>query len=115
MQGATDVFETVEYSRDKWNMERVPRALLACMVGLIFVVYLDPKPAGPVHDAVRESVIGRDAETAGGLDQCGRHRVDGPEGANRDPNLPPAPRIAGRPLGPIEGRRQIVPRPSPVA
>jgi hypothetical protein len=47
MQGATDVFETVEYSRDKWNMERVPRALLACMVGLIFVVYLDPKPAGP--------------------------------------------------------------------
>jgi hypothetical protein len=27
-------------------MERVPRALLACMVGLFFVVYVDPKPAG---------------------------------------------------------------------
>lgn len=46
MHGAADIFRIVEYSRDKWNMERVPRALLACMVGLFFVVYVDPKPAG---------------------------------------------------------------------
>jgi hypothetical protein len=46
MPGAADIFQIVEYSRDKWNMERVPRALLACMVGLFFVVYVDPKPAG---------------------------------------------------------------------
>ena len=32
MHGAGDVLQIVEYSRDKWNMERVPRALLACMV-----------------------------------------------------------------------------------
>lgn len=47
MHGAGDVLQIVEYSRDKWNMERVPRALLACMVGLFFVVYVDPQPAGP--------------------------------------------------------------------
>jgi hypothetical protein len=46
MHGAAGVFQIVEYSRDKWNMERVPRALLACMVGLFFVVYVDPQPAG---------------------------------------------------------------------
>ena len=46
MHGAGDIFQTVEYSRDQWNMERVPRALLACMAGLFFVVYVDPQPAG---------------------------------------------------------------------
>lgn len=46
MHGAADEFQIAEYSRDKWNMERVPRALLACMVGLFFVVYVDPRPAG---------------------------------------------------------------------
>lgn len=47
MQGATDAYPIVEYSRDRWNIERVPLALLACMVGLFFVVYVDPRPAGP--------------------------------------------------------------------
>jgi hypothetical protein len=28
-------------------MERVPLALLACLVGMLFVVYVDPRPAGP--------------------------------------------------------------------
>ena len=46
MHGAADEFQIAEYSRDRWNMERVPRALLACMVGLFFVVYVDPRPAG---------------------------------------------------------------------
>ncbi|HVG51379.1 MAG TPA: STM3941 family protein [Xanthobacteraceae bacterium] len=44
--GTTDVFQTVEYSRDKWTMNRVPWALLGCVVGIWFVVYVDPQPAG---------------------------------------------------------------------
>lgn len=47
MLGTADIFQTAEYSRDRWYMERVPLALLACMAGLIFVVYVDPRPAGP--------------------------------------------------------------------
>jgi hypothetical protein len=45
--GAVDVFQIVEYSRDRWNMERVPLALLACLAGVFFLVYVDPRPAGP--------------------------------------------------------------------
>lgn len=41
---ATDVLQTVEYRRDKWNMERVPVALLLCLGGLAFVAYVDPSP-----------------------------------------------------------------------
>ncbi|MGE0285034.1 MAG: hypothetical protein AB7I42_02260 [Bradyrhizobium sp.] len=44
---AADVLQTVEYSRDKWNMERVPRALVFCFVGMVFVLYIDPRPLGP--------------------------------------------------------------------
>jgi len=45
--GVANVFQIVEYSRDKWTMERVPRALLFCLVGMAFVVYVDPRPPGP--------------------------------------------------------------------
>jgi hypothetical protein len=46
MHGAADIRKIVEYSRDRWNMERVPLALLACLVGMFFVVYVDPRPPG---------------------------------------------------------------------
>jgi hypothetical protein len=40
-----DILQTVEYSRDKWRMERVPRALLACLLGVV-LIRLDPNPPG---------------------------------------------------------------------
>lgn len=42
---AADVFQTVEYRRDKWMMNRVPFALLFILTGLVFVIYLDPWPS----------------------------------------------------------------------
>jgi len=45
--GTVDVFQIVEYSRDSWNMEGAPLALLACLAGVFFLVYVDPRPAGP--------------------------------------------------------------------
>lgn len=39
-----DIFQTVEYSRDKWTMNKVPLALLLCLAGLVFVIYADPRP-----------------------------------------------------------------------
>jgi hypothetical protein len=42
--GVADVFQTVEYSRDKWTMEKVPHALLFCFVGIAFVGYIAPGP-----------------------------------------------------------------------
>ena len=41
-----EVSRIVEYRRDRWNMARVPLALLFCLTGLFFVVYVDPKPPG---------------------------------------------------------------------
>lgn len=41
-----DVFQTVEYSRDKRTMETVPRALLLCLLGLVLALYLDSEPPG---------------------------------------------------------------------
>jgi hypothetical protein len=38
---ATDVSRTVEYSVDKWFMNRVPGALLFCLVGLAIILYSD--------------------------------------------------------------------------
>jgi hypothetical protein len=43
---ATEISRIVEYSRDRWNMARVPLALLFCLTGLVFVVYVDPRPPG---------------------------------------------------------------------
>jgi hypothetical protein len=43
---ADDVFRTVEYSRDKWTMNRVPLALLGCFAGLALVAFIDPRPPG---------------------------------------------------------------------
>jgi hypothetical protein len=44
--GTADVFQTVEYSRDKRTMETVPRALLLCLLGLVLALYLDSQPPG---------------------------------------------------------------------
>jgi hypothetical protein len=44
--GTADVFQTVEYSRDKRTMETVPKALLVCILGLLLTFYLDPQPPG---------------------------------------------------------------------
>lgn len=45
---AADVFQTVEYRRDKWMMNRMPFALLFIAAGLLLVLILDPRPsAGP--------------------------------------------------------------------
>src|SRR5437763_15624754 len=44
---AAEISRIVEYSRDRWNMARVPVALLFCLTGLFFVVYVDPRPPGP--------------------------------------------------------------------
>jgi len=43
---AAEIFRIVEYRRDRWNMARVPLALLFCLAGLFFVVYVDPRPPG---------------------------------------------------------------------
>src|SRR5882724_13390585 len=42
-----EILGIVEYRRDRWNMARVPLALLFCLTGLFFVVYVDPRPPGP--------------------------------------------------------------------
>ncbi|MDR2880483.1 MAG: hypothetical protein LBV29_01085, partial [Azoarcus sp.] len=39
-----NVFQTVEYSRDQWRMKKVPQALLFFLVGMAFVIYVDPQP-----------------------------------------------------------------------
>jgi hypothetical protein len=45
---AADVFQTVEYRRGKWMMNRVPFALLFIGAGLFLALFVDPKPAaGP--------------------------------------------------------------------
>lgn len=43
---AADLLRTVEYSRDRWTMEKVPLALLFCLVGVVFVIHIDPQPPG---------------------------------------------------------------------
>jgi hypothetical protein len=43
---APELSRIVEYRRDRWNMARVPLALLFCLAGLFFVVYVDPRPPG---------------------------------------------------------------------
>ena len=43
---APEISRIVEYRRDRWNMARVPLALLFCLAGLFFVVYVDPRPPG---------------------------------------------------------------------
>src|SRR3954462_4135301 len=43
---AAELSRIVEYRRDRWNMARVPLALLFCLTGLFFVVYVDPRPPG---------------------------------------------------------------------
>lgn len=43
---AADLLRTVEYSRDRWTVERVPFALLFCLVGVVFVIHVDPQPPG---------------------------------------------------------------------
>ena len=43
---APELSRIVEYRRDRWNMARVPLALLFCLTGLFFVVYVDPRPPG---------------------------------------------------------------------
>jgi hypothetical protein len=42
--GEDDVFRNVEYIRDKWIMNRMPRALLGCCAGLAVVAFTDPRP-----------------------------------------------------------------------
>src|SRR4051795_8702785 len=41
-----ELSRVVEYRRDRWNMARAPLALLFCLAGLFFVVYVDPRPPG---------------------------------------------------------------------
>ncbi|MBR1211900.1 hypothetical protein [Bradyrhizobium sp. JYMT SZCCT0180] len=41
-----DISRIVEYSRDRWAMARMPLALLFCLTGLAFVVYVEPRPPG---------------------------------------------------------------------
>ena len=43
---AAEISRIVEYSRDQWTMARVPLALLFCLTGLAFVVYVEPRPPG---------------------------------------------------------------------
>jgi hypothetical protein len=38
---AADVSRTVEYSTDKWFMNRVPGALLFCLAGLAIILHAD--------------------------------------------------------------------------
>jgi hypothetical protein len=46
--GVDDVFRNVEYIRDKWIMNRVPRALFGCCAGLAVVAFTDPRPPSVV-------------------------------------------------------------------
>lgn len=46
MNPSLDVNRTVEYSRDNWNMRLVPLALLFCLAGLVFLLYVEPRPPG---------------------------------------------------------------------
>lgn len=45
-EATDDVFRTVEYSLDKWTMNRLPKALLGCFAGLALVAFIDPRPPG---------------------------------------------------------------------
>jgi hypothetical protein len=46
--GTADVFQTVEYRRDKRTMDTIPKALLLCFLGLVLALYLDPAPSGRI-------------------------------------------------------------------
>ncbi len=41
---ADDVFRTIEFSRDRWRMSKVPWALLLLLAGLSYAIYFDPTP-----------------------------------------------------------------------
>jgi hypothetical protein len=45
-EATDDVFRDVEYSQDKWTMNRVPRGLLGCIAGLVLIVFIEPRPPG---------------------------------------------------------------------
>lgn len=40
----SDVFRTIEFSRDRWRMRRVPWLLLLLLAGLSYAIYFDPAP-----------------------------------------------------------------------
>lgn len=50
--GPADVFQIVEYRRDKWAMEKVPLALLLCLLGLTSILYRDSPPGSTTLMAV---------------------------------------------------------------
>lgn len=41
----SDVSRTIEFSRDRWRMSRVPWALLILLAGLCYAIYFDPRPS----------------------------------------------------------------------
>ena len=56
---ATDVTATVEYSTDKWFMDRIPWALWTCVAGLVVALHADDRSGtGPVLAAIYLALLG---------------------------------------------------------